>query len=470
MESIRIDETSPIHADAVQEDFDAEFDAMVASWSAERWLFENGESNEAQECIDALLEARAIKASAEAREQQCLARLEALALESAEAEAPSAHGDSREIAWRSMAAEIAVATRMSDRTVQAMMGRATALVHTLPSVLDALGADRISFGHARVILEHAVGIEPAALDEYQRITLERAEETTPGRLAATAKIAAARLRAESFEERHARAREGRKVTIRDLDGGMSELVQVLPTVYAAAVFDRLTRQAKAVAATGDPRTRDQLRADLAMDLLLTGEPACGEDAPHTPASGIRAEVAILIPAFTLLGESDEPATLLGRGPIDLDTACRLASQAPELVRVLTDPVTGMVINADNYRPTSSLRRYLEQRDRHCGFPVCNRDARYTDIDHTIPWEHGGRTVPGNLACLCRGHHTLKHHGGWTVKQTSPGILEWTSPLGRVVSDAAPPGPRFEPEPPPDPALSSARSIDDLHDADSPAPF
>jgi hypothetical protein len=146
----------------------------------------------------------------------------------------------------------------------------------------------------------------------------------------------------------------------------------------------------------------------------------------------------------------------------LDTACRLASTAPELIRVLTDPVTGMVINADNYRPTASLRRYLEQRDRHCQFPVCNRDARYTDIDHTVPWEEGGRTVPENLACLCRGHHTLKHHCGWKVKQTSPGILECTSQLGRVVSDAAPPGPRFEPEPPPD----HQSSIDD----DSPAPF
>ncbi|HEU4850128.1 MAG TPA: DUF222 domain-containing protein, partial [Terrimesophilobacter sp.] len=411
-------------------------------------------------------EARAIKASAEAREQQCLARLEAIALESAE-EAPSAHGDSREIAWRSMAAEIAVATRMSDRTVQAMMGRATALVQTLPLVLEALGADRISSGHARVILEHAVGIEPDALDEYQRITLERAEETTPGRLAGTAKIAAARLRAESFEERHARSREGRKITIRDLDEGMSELVHILPTVYAAAVFDRLTRQAKAVAATGDPRTRDQLRSDLALELLLTGEPACGDDAPHTVAEGIRAEVAILIPALALLGESDEPATLLGRGPIDLDTACRLASQAPELLRVLTDPVTGMVISADNYRPTASLRRYLEQRDRHCQFPVCNRDARYTDIDHTIPWEDGGRTVPGNLACLCRGHHTLKHHGGWKVKQTSPGMLEWTSPLGRVVTGAAPPGPRFESEPQRNLSPSVGNGVSD---DDSPAPF
>jgi hypothetical protein len=265
-------------------------------------------------------------------------------------------------------------------------------------------------------------------------------------VAATAKIAAARLRAGSFEERHAKAREGRRVTIRDLDEGMSELVQLLPTVYAAGVFDRLTRQAKAVAAAGDPRTRDQLRSDLMTELLLTGEPACGEDAPHPAAEGIKAEVAIVIPALTLLGRDEEPAMLLGRGPIDLGTACRLAALAPELVRVLTDPVTDLVVTADTYRPTASLRRYLEQRDKHCQFPVCNRDARYADIDHTIPWEHGGKTTPENLAVMCRGHHTLKHHSQWTVRQISPGVLEWTSPLGHVIrSDGTrgddPPGPR-----------------------------
>jgi hypothetical protein len=29
---------------------------------------------------------------------------------------------------------------------------------------------------------------------------------------------------------------------------------------------------------------------------------------------------------------------------------------------------------------------------------------------------------------------LKHQTDWTVKQISPGILEWTSPLGRVITD------------------------------------
>ena len=455
-------------------ELDAEFEAMVASWALEQARLD-GQYSEADECLDGLVETRAVIASLHAREQRLLARLEALALGPADApEGASVSGMTREIAWRSMVAEVAVATRQADRTVQTAMGHASMLVSRLPMTLEALECGRITLGHARVILEHATGIEPDAMAEYEGIVVSQAEDTTPGQLTATARFAAARLRPGTFEERHAKARELRAVSIRDLDEGMSELTQLLPTVFAAAIFDRLTRQAKAVAATGDPRSRDQLRSDLMTDLLLTGEPACGDGAPHTAAQGIRAEVAIVIPALTLLGEGTKPATLLGRGPIDLDTALRLASQAPELIRLLTDPVTGVLVTADTHRLSASLRRYLEQRDKHCRFPVCNRDARYADIDHTIPWEHGGRSVPENLAVLCRGHHTLKHHGNWKVKQVGAGILEWTSPLGRIVTShpngvpggrrrtpstdgVALPGPRFTEEP------VSPR-------ADDPAPF
>ena len=34
-----------------------------------------------------------------------------------------------------------------------------------------------------------------------------------------------------------------------------------------------------------------------------------------------------------------------------------------------------------------------------------------------------------LACLCRGHHRLKTHGGWTYRRIRPGTYLWTSPLG-----------------------------------------
>jgi len=59
-------------------------------------------------------------------------------------------------------------------------------------------------------------------------------------------------------------------------------------------------------------------------------------------------------------------------------------------------------------------------------------ASRCEIDHTVAWSDGGRTAADNLAPLCAGHHTVKHHGGWSVVQVpgSGGAVEWTSPYGR----------------------------------------
>ncbi|MBX3087483.1 MAG: DUF222 domain-containing protein [Cryobacterium sp.] len=458
--------------DELELDFGLEFDRLVANWVAEQSTssaeYNAAEYSEAQGWLDALLEARAVMAAMQAREQECLARLEEIALEEA---GPHASGLNQELAWRSMVAEVAVATRQADRTVQVQFNLARRLL-ALPKVSDALARGRISIQHARVIAEHSIGLSAAgdaaearggALAEYEELALTRAEATTPGKLASTARALAARLQQEPFEERAGRASEDRCVEIRELEDGMSQLVHTLPTVFASAIFDRLTRQAKAVSAAGDARSRDQLRSDLAVELLLNGEPLCDSATPLSAARGIRAQVSIVIPALTLLGKSArvgsggsvgknsrsgeawlpdeslvfsgenlEAAALAGRGPIDLETAALLAAHAPELVRVITHPISGVIITADTYRPTASLRRYLEQRDRHCRFPSCNRDATWCDIDHTIAWEDGGKTEPGNLEVLCRGHHTLKHNSKWKVEQVAPGVLEWTSPLGHPV--------------------------------------
>lgn len=65
-------------------------------------------------------------------------------------------------------------------------------------------------------------------------------------------------------------------------------------------------------------------------------------------------------------------------------------------------------------------------------PGCSIPASRCEIDHTVAWEHGGTTSIDNLAPLCRGHHMVKHHGGWSVRQVGgAGELEWTSPAGRV---------------------------------------
>ena len=78
-------------------------------------------------------------------------------------------------------------------------------------------------------------------------------------------------------------------------------------------------------------------------------------------------------------------------------------------------------------------------------PSCRTGATgRLDKDHITayrfedPEDPGGRPPPGqtstsNLAQLCRFHHRVKTHGGWTYQLTHDTVFTWTSPLGRRYS-------------------------------------
>ncbi|GAA1638486.1 hypothetical protein GCM10009806_04470 [Microbacterium flavum] len=114
--------------------------------------------------------------------------------------------------------------------------------------------------------------------------------------------------------------------------------------------------------------------------------------------------------------------------------------------MLTEPVEGTVLAVDRYRAPWPQRRYLRARDQHCRFPGCRRAAIRCEIDHTIDAARGGPTALGNLAHLCRRHHSMKQFTRWRVRQLARGALEWTPPTGRVSREDAPAPPvHFLPE-------------------------
>jgi len=83
-----------------------------------------------------------------------------------------------------------------------------------------------------------------------------------------------------------------------------------------------------------------------------------------------------------------------------------------------------------YRPPPRLTEYVTARDLTCRFGTCRQPAWRCDLDHTTPYDQGGRTCSCNLGPLCRYHHQLKQRPGWTLTQTSPGTFTWTTPTGR----------------------------------------
>ncbi|NEE01397.1 HNH endonuclease signature motif containing protein [Phytoactinopolyspora halotolerans] len=89
------------------------------------------------------------------------------------------------------------------------------------------------------------------------------------------------------------------------------------------------------------------------------------------------------------------------------------------------------------RAGAGLRRHIQIRDRCCTHPTCRMPAVRADQDHEHEFCLGGLTVAGNLACLCRHDHRLRHDGGWKAHRPDTGTTIWHSPLGHRYTNRAP---------------------------------
>ncbi|MFC9352489.1 DUF222 domain-containing protein [Arthrobacter sp. NPDC057013] len=181
---------------------------------------------------------------------------------------------------------------------------------------------------------------------------------------------------------------------------------------------------------------------------IPGAPGWAGDVPSPGA-----QVLVTVPVFSLLGLSEEPATLDGYGPIPPSMARRLVAEgATSFHRVLVDPRDGapLEIGRTSYRLTKPMRQWLRLRDAKCTFPSCNNHSLDNDADHILAWADGGGTGVANLGQPCPKHHKLKHNTAWqpagATRDTPPG---WISPMGRTYKaeyqDWEPP---TWPEPPP----------------------
>lgn len=406
------------------------------------------------------------------RAEVCAAALDLVALRVAQRAAArpgggGGFGDT--VPLREVLTELAAALHVTERTVSTWLGDGAALVGTYPATLAALREGRIDERHASAIIDAGMPLTPENREAYEQAVLPIAETDTAPATRDYARAIATRFQPDIVAANHRRALEERRVRTYDLDDGLSRLLLDAPTALIHGIYERLTMMgitqgeidADLAAASGpteagpadaerdpedasedrdetaepDERSLDQRRADIMCDLLLTATPTAPGD---TGLGAIRATVNITIPVLTLTGQGDEPALLDGITPIDTDTARALAGTAPCWHRVMTHPITAEPLHVDTYRPSTSLRRLITARDQHCRWPGCRRPAHRADIDHTIAFEHGGRTRPDNLEMLCRSHHTVKHASPWTITHRGGGTLEFTSPTGRKHRNDAPP--------------------------------
>ncbi len=339
-----------------------------------------------------------------------------------------------DVVERSVRLEIAAALRITESEAAGMLALGEALVEQFPTVLDSFASARMTERHARLLVESLQELEPEFHDQILSTAIELAETEPVGAFRRSLRALVDTVRAETLTERHIHAVRRRRVVLQPDHDAMTWVMTLMPAVEAQAIWDRATRIAKVILAQeGETRTLDQIRADVIADLLIEGR----TDLHPAEARGIRATVAVTVPVLALLEsahEGAEPAVVEGVGPIPVERARELAGGAEGWMRVLTHPETGMVLSVgrDRYSPPPSLRRLVKWRADRCMGPGCGMPASRCEIDHRIAWEHGGETRLENLNPFCKGHHIVKHHGGWTVREVegSFGAVEWISPTGR----------------------------------------
>jgi len=237
-----------------------------------------------------------------------------------------------------------------------------------------------------------------------------------------------RLRSGDAEERFRGRYDQRSVRQVDTEDGMATLSIASSVDQVQRAEHRLTLAARQQRAAGDPRTIEQLKADLAIDLLTGRAAADGEHVP-VPAYA-RPIINVTVPIQTLLGIADEPATLSGGRVIPAGLARRIAAEPGSTwYRMLTDEAGQLLeLSTRSYTPTAPIWRQVVAAQASCYRPNCDRPATGCELDHRTPWPHGA-TSTTNLQPACKADHKAKHSAGFSIEQTEAGSPVLRTPAG-----------------------------------------
>jgi hypothetical protein len=352
--------------------------------------------------------------------------------------------DPDSLEWRELRAEVAAVLQVHERTAQSMLLLARSLVHVFPSTLSLLRQAEFSDRHARVLVEHSHGLAAELIGEYEARLLEFVDLPV-SRFDRMARKIRADLQPQDLIEKHREALTERRTAVEPAGDGMAWYGAYMSAEYVIGAAASVTGLAKGLMIEGETRTLQQIEADVFRDLLIdaggvTAPAVEGDSVQATPAArrGINPQVSTTVPVLTAMGRSDEPGLLEGYGPIDADTARRIAGEAPGWIRILTDPEDGAVTSfgRTTYKVPKQLRRSLQARDEVCRFVGCTRSVageRLAGRDPDLDVADGPHVHDETGPHL---RPTRPHHAGTTTtgdESLAPGRRPVLNPGRRVAT-------------------------------------
>jgi hypothetical protein len=318
--------------------------------------------------------------------------------------------------------ELGSALRWTRRHAETELDLALDLAERLPSVLRALSEGWIDRQRAKIIVDGTAHLESIAhARQVADDILDDAGRLTTGQLAGRVRRGCLQADPDTIRTVEERAKTERRFTSwTSPDGTTGIQVTGIDPVRGQELSDRINRIARELRGNGETRTMDQLRADIAVDLLTgTTSPTVGR-------------IHLTVDLATLAGLADTPGDLAGYGSILADITRQYVEDGDgSWDWTVVHPDSGMPV-ADGHtkrRHTASQRRRLMVRHSTCVAPGCRMPTIDCDLDHTTPYSESGVTDTDDSAPLCRHHHCIRHQTGWSYKHLPNGDIVWTSPLG-----------------------------------------
>lgn len=210
------------------------------------------------------------------------------------------------------------------------------------------------------------------------------------------------------------------------DGKLIRFSGALPAIEGIALREHLRHESFAVKRLGDPRTREQIKADLLVANLVAG---------RKRSLPLALSINLIMTDRSLFQGSKEPAFLEGYGYIssqivremvagklqegeysfkngDPDTYLDQLETVTEIIRLYTAPGDNDLIAMDSKARLfpEKLRSFIRVRDRFCRTPYCN--GLVEEADHVIQHHLGGETNAGNGDGRCPICNKAKEMPGW----------------------------------------------------------